>query len=80
MPRTLSDLLKSIPNEAGQTEVLQLGREVHEAGRSTRAAGGVSEQQLLEQMLDRVRWHFRAARYAVPGPEELKRMIDEHFS
>jgi hypothetical protein len=80
MARTLSELLGSIPDEAGRNEVLQLGRHIHEAARSERNAQNVVEQQqLIQAMTERIRWHFRAARYAVPGAGELQRMIDDHF-
>ena len=80
MARTLSELLGSIPDEAGRTEVLQLGRQVHEAARSVRSAqSAADQQQLIEAMTERIRWHFRAARYAVPAAGELQRMIDDHF-
>ena len=30
-------------------------------------------------MVDRLRWHFRAARYAVPAHNELRQVIDARF-
>jgi hypothetical protein len=78
--RTLADLLRSIPDEAGRAEILDLGRQVHATSQPARAASGALERkQLLETMDARIRWHFRAARYAIPASEELERMIDEHF-
>ena len=77
MPRRLADLLNSIPTEEGRSEVLDLGRQVHEARR--RDESGPEQRELLQKMSDRILWHLRAARYAPPTPEELLRMIDEHF-
>jgi hypothetical protein len=81
MSRTLTDLLSSIPTDEGRNEVLDLGRQVHEAGDSGRMVpGGPDQQELLQTMSDRILWHMRAARFALPRPEELLRMIDEHFA
>jgi len=77
MFRKLSDLLKSIPTDEGRNEVLALGRQVHDARRSDES--GPEQRELLQKMSDRILWHLRAARYAPPTPEELLRMIDEHF-
>jgi hypothetical protein len=71
MPRTLADLLSSIPTDEGRNEVLDLGRQVYEAG--------PDQQELLRTMSDRILWHLRAARYPPPRPEELLLMINEHF-
>lgn len=81
MSRTLSDLLNAIPDEKGRGELLDLGRQVHDAvGGAARAAENAEERQrLLEAIADRIRWHFRAARYAIPDAEELQQMIDDHF-
>ena len=80
MLRALSQLLGSIPDEAGRSEVLQLAREIHEAGRREQGPQrDLEQQQLLHKMTERLRWHFRSARYALPGPGELQQMIDEHF-
>ena len=81
MSRTLSNLLASIPDETGRNEVLELGRQVHQAGGFGQDAGkdDAEQRRLLETMGERIRWHFRAARYAVPRADELERMIDEHF-
>jgi hypothetical protein len=77
--RTFGDLLNSIQDDAGRDEILDLGRKVREAAQPGRASSSVERRQLLETMETRIRWHFRAARYAIPGLEELQRMIDEHF-
>jgi hypothetical protein len=78
MARKLSDLLKSIPTDDGRNEILELARQVHEARRKDDS--GPEQRDLLQKMSDRILWHLRAARYAPPIPDELLRMIDEHFA
>jgi hypothetical protein len=59
--------------------VLTLGRRVHEAVCASRGKAGADEQRLLEELIEKIRWQFRAARYAIPGPQELQTMLTEHF-
>jgi hypothetical protein len=79
--RTLSELLNAIPDEKGRSELLDLGRRAHDTmGPAARTAENAEERQrLLEAIAERIRWHFRAARYAVPDVDELQQMIDDHF-
>jgi len=80
MTRKLADVLKSIPDEDGREEILSLGREVHDSAHGDRSASGAArEKQLLQTMVERIQWHFRAARYAVPSADELRQMVDDHF-
>ena len=77
MSRRLADVLSSIPTEEGRNEILGLGRQIREARRMD--SEGSAPGELLQKLSDRLLWHLRAARYAHPSPDELLRMIDEHF-
>ena len=74
MPGSFADLLSSLPNDDGRAEVLRLAHEVRQTQPESDA-----EQQLLDKFVDRLRWHFRAARYAMPTHTQLRQMIDAHF-
>jgi hypothetical protein len=37
------------------------------------------EDRPLDELVEKIRWHFRAARYAVPGPQELRQMLTDYF-
>ena len=74
MPGSLSDLLSSLPNDEGRAEILGLANRLRQA-----PSGSAAERQLLDQLVDRLRWLFRAARYAIPPHHELRQMIDAHF-
>jgi hypothetical protein len=71
---SLADLLSALPNDDGRAEILRLAYEVRQTPPASQA-----EQQRLNEMVDRLRWHFRAARYGVPAHAELRQMIDAHF-
>ena len=60
-------MLDAIPSAAGRDEVLDLARRV------------CGDERLLDELVEKIRWFFRAARYPVPGPAELREMISEHF-
>jgi hypothetical protein len=72
--------LNSIPTDEGRSEIENLGRRVNDAVRAGRDKAGADEQQLLDELAERIRWHFRAARYAMPSTQELRHMIADHFS
>lgn len=77
--RKLQELLDSIPTGDGRAEIEGLGRKVN-AVRAGRDKTGADEEQLLDELTERIRWHFRAARYAMPSTQELRQMIADHFS
>jgi hypothetical protein len=79
MARTWAELLTSIATDAGRDEILRLGRQLHEVAEETTGAGETRREELLRQLVARIRWHLRAARYAIPHDAELLRMVDEHF-
>jgi hypothetical protein len=47
--------------------VLSLARRAHD------------DERLLGELVEKIRWFFRAARYPVPGPQELREMLIAHF-
>ena len=86
MRMTLEDLLKLIGREADREEFLGLSEQYHEArrARETSAVGGAAtvdarQGALLEQVMQRIHWHFRALRHPLPTPEEVDEMIRNYF-
>jgi hypothetical protein len=83
----LEDLLKLIGQEADREEFLGLSKQYHDArqARGTNEAAGASpinagQEALLEQVMQRLQWHFRAIRHPMPTPEEVDEMIRDYFT
>ena len=83
----LEDLLKLIGQEADREEFLGLSKQYHDArqARGTNEAAGASpinagQGALLEQVMQRLQWHFRAIRHPMPTPEEVDEMIRDYFT
>jgi hypothetical protein len=86
MRMKLEDLLKLIGQEADRAEFLGLSEQYHEArqAREANEAAGAppidaGQGALLEQVMQRLQWHFRAIRHPMPTPEEVDEMIRDYF-
>ena len=86
MSMKLEDLLNLIGQEADRAELLGLSEQYHEArqaGKTNDAAGmptvDARQRELLEQVMQRIHWHFRAIRHPMPTPEEVDEMIRDYF-
>ena len=87
MPMKLEDLLKLIGREADREELLGLSEQYHEArqAREMNEAGGApnvhaNQGELLDHIMERIHWHFRALRHPLPTPEEVDEMIRDYFN
>jgi hypothetical protein len=86
MSMKLEDLLNLISQEADRATFLGLSEQYHEArqARQTNEATGMPsvdarQRELLEQVMQRIQWHFRAIRHPLPTPEEVDAMIRDYF-
>jgi hypothetical protein len=73
---TLGDLVGLVAKPGDRSELLELGRNWHRARRERDAAAG---HELLERIMERIQWHFRAIRAPMPSREDVERMIADHF-
>jgi hypothetical protein len=86
MSMKLQDLLNLVGQEADRAELLGLSEQYHAAcqARMTNEAAGMPtedarQRALLEQVMQRIHWHFRAIRHPLPTPEEVDEMIRDYF-
>jgi hypothetical protein len=82
----LGDLLGLIAKESDQEEFLDLSRQFNEAQQARKAkkpaealAAESQSKETLDQIMERLRWHFRAIRHPMPTRQELEEIIKEHF-
>jgi hypothetical protein len=81
-----STLLDLIPREPDRNELTRLTKEYYETGQSPenadpteRATTDTRQSELLDQILERIQWHFRAMRRPMPTREEVVEMVKSHF-
>jgi hypothetical protein len=79
-------LLNLIPRETDRERLSDLGKQLFEteqaretADPATRSAADSQRNELLDQLLERIQWHFRAMRRPMPTREEISEMVKEHF-
>lgn len=79
-------LLGLIPRESDRKELTRLGKEFYESGNTLgvaapneRAATESRRADLLDQILQKIQWHFRAMRRPMPTREEVAEMLKDHF-
>lgn len=72
---TLEELVRLVAKPDDRTELLQLGRELHRE----RQARSAAADEVLERIMDRIQWHFRAIRAPMPTRQDVEEMISEHF-
>jgi hypothetical protein len=79
-------LLNLIPRETDREQLSDLSKQLLEseqaretADPAKRSAADSRRSELLDQMLERIQWHFRAMRRPLPTREEIAEMIKEHF-
>lgn len=68
---TLDDLLKVMPAEKDRDEVRRLAREVRPDAR------GPAADQVVDEMMERIRYGLRAVRHPLPTRQEVERMVRE---
>jgi hypothetical protein len=86
MSMKLEDLLNLISQEADRADFLGLCEQYHEArqARQTNEAAGMPtvdarQREVLEDVMQRIHWHFRALRHPMPTSEEVDAMIRDYF-
>ncbi|HET7460072.1 MAG TPA: hypothetical protein VFJ82_02445 [Longimicrobium sp.] len=78
----LDDLVSLIPRTGEREQFLDLGRRYY-AARTAAGAGreaSAGDEAALDELMEQVRWHLRAARHPIPARDELERMVREHFA
>jgi hypothetical protein len=87
MEMKFETLLGLIAKESDQEEFLSLGQQYHTARRAAREANAPNAEpaaasqteELLDQIMKRIQWHFRAIRHPIPTRQEVGEMIEDHF-
>jgi hypothetical protein len=86
MSMKLEDLLNLIAQAADRAELLGLSERYHEARQARETnetarmpTADARQRELLEQVMQRIHWHFRAIRHPIPTPEEVDEMIRDYF-
>lgn len=81
-----SALLDLIPREEDRQEFTQLSRQYYDTAQtaetadpSARADAQSRQSELLDKIIERIQWHFRAMRRSLPTRDEVAEMVDEHF-
>lgn len=81
-----STLLDLIPRELDRNELTRLTKEYYETGQgpedtdpTARATTDTRQSELLDQILEKIQWHFRAMRRPMPTREEVAEMVKNHF-
>lgn len=81
-----STLLDLIPRELDRNELTRLTKEYYETGQgpedtdpTERATTDTRQSELLDQILEKIQWHFRAMRRPMPTREEVAEMVKNHF-
>lgn len=77
-----STLLDLIPREPDRNELTRLTKEYYETGQGSedadpteRATTDTRQSELLDQILEKIQWHFRAMRRPMPTREEVAEMV-----
>jgi hypothetical protein len=89
---TLDDLLTLMHRPADREDFLRLGERYNDnrvrrervgddgaTDADALDASDAEQGELLDQMMEQIQWHLRAARHPLPEPSELERMLAEYF-
>ena len=79
-------LLGLIPRETDREKLSDLSKQLFDSEQSREAAAPAERSaldsrhiELLDQLQERIQWHFRAIRRPMPTREEIIEMVKEHF-
>lgn len=79
-------LLDLIPREPDRNELRRLTKEYYKTGQgpedadlTERVTTDARQSELLDQILQKIQWHFRAMRRPMPTREEVAEMVKNHF-
>jgi hypothetical protein len=77
----LDEIVGVIAREEDRQEFRNLGRRYRKAAdpqaRGADAMSAAERGVLLDQIMERLQWHFRAARFPLPTRDEVEKMIIE---
>ncbi len=84
MEMELEDLLALIDKESEKKEFLRLGQDYHQARQQpganrSNSAPNPPPEEILDQIMKQIQWHFRAIRHPMPTRQQVEEMIMEHF-
>jgi hypothetical protein len=87
MEMKFENLLALIAKESDQEEFRRLGQQYHTSQQAARAANTSDAEpaddspleEILDQIMKRMQWHFRALRHPIPTRQQVREMIKEHF-
>jgi hypothetical protein len=78
---TFEALLNHVKDDADRRHVLDLATRVYAAtGKDPiRSSQQPATESLLHELRERLAWNLRAKRYPLPGAQELRELIRQHF-
>lgn len=79
MKMTLEGLVGLVAAPGDRAELLRLGEQVHREREERGGAAGDASPEVLDRIMERIQWHFRAIRAPMPTKEEVEEMIADHF-
>ena len=81
-----STLLNLIPREADRdalnllvSKYDQSVKAPESADPSERSTADLARSQLMDQIMEKIQWHFKAMRRPMPTREEVAEMVQDHF-
>lgn len=80
MTTSFNNLLSLIGRGADREEFSRLGHQYYEAFQSQQTnEQSAQRERILDQIMERMRWHFRAVRHPIPTRPEVEQMILDYF-
>ncbi|MCA1624067.1 MAG: hypothetical protein LC778_09765 [Acidobacteria bacterium] len=86
MKTKFGNLLGLIAKDSDRDKFLQLSQQYNESRQARKPpepggslAADLQNEEIIDQLMKQLQWHFRAIRYPMPTRQEIEEMIYEHF-